>query len=166
MRPVIVIFGAAVRQNGAPSGALRGRVDAAITTGRRLTDPLYLPTGGQGRHGPPEAKVMTGLLLDAGIARSSILPEPTGRNTIRSVQACAALLGPTRAPVYVATSPYHMLRCVLLLRLAGLRARPGCLPRGRASARWAKRWFWRLRELPAIPVDAALLLTWRLRGRV
>lgn len=159
----MIIFGAAVRPGGAPSGALRGRVEAAMATGRRLPDPLYMPTGGQGRHGPPEAAVMARLLRDAGVAADAIVPEPTGRNTIRSVRACAALLGRSSAPVYVATSLYHMPRCVVLLRLAGLRARPGCSPPGRASARWGKRWYWRLREVPAIPVDAAILVAWRLR---
>ncbi len=90
--------------------------------------------------------------------RRRILPEPTGRNTIRSVLACARLLGPTKAPVYVATSAYHLPRCVLLLRLAGLRARPAARRARPASRSRAKRWFWRLRELPAVPVDGGLLL--------
>ncbi len=165
MRPVIVIFGAAVKPDGAPSGALRGRVDAALALGRRLPDPLYLPTGGQGRFGRPEATVMTDLLRQAGVDPAAILPEPTGRNTIRSAQACARLLRPTRAPVYVATSGYHMPRCVVLLRLYGLRARPGGAAVGTASARWSWRWFWRLREWPALPIDAALVALWRLTGR-
>lgn len=161
-RPAIVIFGAAVRPDGSPSTALRARVEAALALGRSLPDPLYVPTGGQGRHGRPEAVVMAELLADAGIAPGSILVEPTGRNTLRSACACARLL-PANAPVYVATSTYHLPRCVLLLRLLGMPARPGRTPPGPASASWRKRWFWRLREAPAVPVDAALLLLWRLR---
>lgn len=164
MRPVIIIFGPAVRRNGTPSGAMRTRVAAALATGAELPDPLYMPTGGQGRYGPREAALMAEMLAAAGVPEAAILAEPTGRNTYRSVLACRALLGRTRAPVYVATSGYHMLRCVLLLRLAGLRARPGRLLGVVASARWRKRWFWRLRELPAVPFDAILLVAWRLRG--
>ncbi len=166
MTPVIVIFGAAVRPDGSPSTALRDRVDAALALGRTLDRPIYMPTGGQGRHGAPEASVMAGLLLDAGIDPAAIRPEPTGCNTVRSARACARLLGPTQAPVYVATSAYHMPRCVILLRLCGLRAQPGRAPDASASARWAKRWFWRLRELPAIPVDAVLMTFWRLNRRI
>ncbi len=161
--PVIIIFGAAIRPNGAPSGALRKRIDAALATGRRLDDPLYMPTGGQGRFGPPEAQVMADHLVAAGVDPARIRPEQTGRNTIRSAIACAALLGRTRAPIYVATSRYHLVRCVVLLRLAGLRARPGIVPAGPASRRWPQRWYWRLREVPAVPVDVAVMLFSQLR---
>lgn len=165
MRPVIIIFGAAVRPDGQPSGALRGRIEAALETGRGLVDPLYMPTGGQGRFGRPEADVMADVLIDNGVAPEAIERERTATNTMRSALACAQLLGGSRAPTYVATSAYHMPRCLLLLRLAGVRARSGCVPPGPASRSWRKRWLWRLREVPAIPVDAALMLglQWRLR---
>ena len=60
MRPVVVIFGAAVRPDGSASGVLRARVGAALAMGRLLVDPIYMPTGGQGRFGPAEATVMAG----------------------------------------------------------------------------------------------------------
>lgn len=163
MSPVIVVFGAAVRPDGAPSGAMRQRVETALATGRRLPNPLYLPTGGQGRFGKPEAMLIADLLEAAGVAPDRLLIEPTGRNTLRSVLACRRLLGRTSEPVYVATSGYHMLRCVMLLRLAGLRARPCKLTPQVASRSPAKRWFWRLREVPAVPLDGAALLFMRLR---
>ena len=144
---------------------MRVRVAAALETGRRLNDPLYLPTGGQGRYGRPEAEVMADALVEAGVSRRSILLEPTAVNTLGSAMACAALLGRSEQPAYVATSAYHMPRCVVLLRLAGVRARPGAMPRVPASQRWGKRWFWRLREVPALPIDAVLLLAGRLRQR-
>ena len=161
LRPVIIIFGAAVRPDGKPSGALRARVEAAFETGRPLADPIYVPTGGQGRYGRPEADVMADVLIGLGVTPEAILREPTARNTLRSALACARLLGGSRAPAYVATSAYHMPRCVLLLRLAGVRARPGCTPPVIASRNWRKRWWWRLREVPAVPVDAILVLAAR-----
>lgn len=163
MRPVIIIFGAAVRPDGSPSGAMRYRVEAALETGRGLTEPLYLPTGGQGRFGKPEGDVMADLLEAGGVPRGQILVEPTGRNTVRSVLACRAMLGRTWAPVYVATSGYHMPRCVVLLRLVGLRARPGVLRPQIASRDAVKRWYWRLREVPAVPIDGLLVLLMRAR---
>lgn len=144
---------------------MRERVAAALETGQRLTDPLYMPTGGQGRYGRPEAEVMADALAEGGVARESILLEPTGVNTYRSALACAKLLGRSKRPAYVATSAYHMPRCVVLLRLAGVRARPGRMPGVPASQKWGKRWFWRLREVPALPIDAVLLLATRLRQR-
>ncbi len=163
---VIVIFGAAVRPGGQPSGAMLDRVRAAFRLGERLPDVLYMPTGGVGQHGPAEAEVMAGLLRDRGVPSDHIRTEPTGTNTISSVRACARMLRGHTGPVYAATSAYHLPRCVLLLRLAGLQAR-ACPPSlGAASSSLRKRWYWRLREVPAIPVDAALLGWHRLRGRI
>lgn len=164
MRPVVVIFGAAVRPDGSASGVMRARVAAALATGEGLVDPIYMPTGGQGRFGPAEATVMTDLLVEAGVGPGSIIPEETAVNTLRSALACARLIGPERRQVYVATSAYHMTRCVILLRLAGMRARPGRATGTVASRRWSRRWYWRLRELPAIPVDSALAIVMRVRA--
>ena len=165
MRPVVIIFGAAVRPDGRPSGAMRLRVAAALETGRHLADPLYMPTGGQGRFGRPEAEVMADALVEHGVSRDAIWVEPTAVNTLRSALACARLLGRSKRRAYVATSAYHMPRCLVLLRLAGVRARPGCVPGVPASQQWGKRWFWRLREVPALPVDAVLVVAARLKQR-
>lgn len=162
----IVIFGAAVRPGGAPSPALRRRVEAAAIFGAGLPEPLYVPTGGRGRYGPPESAVMAALLRGRGVPPERILEEPTGTDTLSSVLACAALLRARghAGPVFAATSGYHLPRCLLLLRLAGLPAR--AVPPPGADPSWPRRWYWRLREAPALPYDAALMLAARLRGRV
>ena len=166
--PVLIIFGAAVKAGGRPSGALRDRAMAAVALGRRFQDPVYLATGGLGEHPPAEAQVIRRLLREAGVDDRFILLEETATDTLSSVKACATVLrrlGHTGA-VYAVTSGYHLPRCVLLLRLAGIAARPAPPPATRASASFRKRWWWRLRELPAIPYDAALLGVSRLRGRL
>jgi uncharacterized SAM-binding protein YcdF (DUF218 family) len=164
----IIIFGAAVLPDGTASPALRRRVEAAAAFGAGLPAPLYVPTGGQGRHGPAESTVMAGLLREFGVAPGCILEEPTGIDTLSSVLACAALLRARGhaggGPVFAATSGYHLPRCLLLLRLAGLPARP--VPPPGADPSWPRRWYWRLREAPALPYDAALMLAARLRGQV
>lgn len=165
-RPAIIIFGAAVRPDGRPSGTLRRRVEAAARFGATLANPLYVPTGAQGRHGPPEAQVMAALLQSLGVAEGDSAPELTGTDTLSSVRACAALLRARghRGPVFAASSAYHLPRCVLLLRLAGLPAQAATPPPYPASTHWRKRWYWRLREVPALPYDAALMLWHRLRA--
>jgi uncharacterized SAM-binding protein YcdF (DUF218 family) len=164
--PAIVIFGAAVRPDGQPSGALRRRVEAALACARNRPDAIFVPTGGVGRHGPAEAEVMARLLHEAGVAPEHILAEPTGTDTLSSVRAVAALLRGRTGPVYAATSAYHLPRCVLLLRLAGLPARACPVPPAPAATAFCRRWYWRLREVPALPLDALLLLALRVVRRV
>lgn len=160
----IIIFGAAVRPDGSPSPALRRRVEAALRFGTTRPDAVYLPTGAKGRFGEAECRVMAAQLRDAGVPAAAILEEPSGTDTFSSVLACRALLrGLGHAgPVHAATSRYHLPRCLLLLRLAGVPARP--VPIGPSGGdRASRRWFWRLREVPAIPYDAALMLWHRAR---
>lgn len=162
--PAIIIFGAAVRPDGSASPALRRRVEAAHAFGAGLPAALYLPTGGQGRFGPPESTVMAALLTERGVPPARILQEPTGTDTLSSVLACAALLRARGhdGAVFAATSGYHLPRCLLLLRLAGWPAR--AVPPPEADPSWPRRWYWRLREAPALPYDAALMLWHRWRG--
>ena len=163
----IVIFGAAVRPDGTPSGTLRHRVEAAAQFGEALpAPPLYLPTGARGRHGEAESTVMARLLREGfGVPAARIREEPTGTDTLSSARAVAAMLRGHAGPVFAATSAYHLPRCVLLLRLAGLGARAVPPPTAPAATAWRKRWWWRLREAPALPYDAILMLWHRvLRG--
>ena len=164
----IVIFGAAVRPDGQPSNTLRRRVEAAAAFGARQVEPLYVPTGAVGRYGPSEASIMAELLAAFGVPAEHILLEETGRDTLASARACARLLRSLghAGRVYAATSAYHLPRCVMLLRLAGLKAHACPPPAFPAALRLRARWFWRLREAAALPVDLALAVGLRLCGRL
>jgi uncharacterized SAM-binding protein YcdF (DUF218 family) len=165
MTPVIILFGAGVRPDGTPTLTLTRRIDAARRFGESLPDPpLYMPTGGIGRHGPSEASVMRAALLSAGVPDERILVEETARDTLDSIYACRRLLRGLghQGPVFAATSAYHLPRCVILLRLAGIKARPVPPPPEPAAHSVLRRWHWRLRELPALPWDVLLLLIDRL----
>ncbi len=166
MTVAIIIFGAAVGPDGAPSNTLRRRVEAAAAFGARQTAPMFVATGAVGRFGPSEARVMAGLLADFGVPAERIVLEETGRDTLGSVRACARLLRGHRGPVYAATSAYHLARCVVLLRLAGLAARPCPPPAFPAARGLRKRWYWRLREAVALPYDVAVALGLRAVGRL
>lgn len=164
---VIVIFGAAVRPGGRPSPALRLRVETAVAFAARFMAPLFVPTGAVGRFAPSEAAVMARLLTQHGVPAERILLEETATDTLSSAQAVARLLRAQgiAAPVFAASSGYHLLRCVVLLRLFGVPARAAGPPWVPAGSRWLARWYWRLREAAALPYDAAIALLLRLRVR-
>jgi uncharacterized SAM-binding protein YcdF (DUF218 family) len=160
----IIIFGAAVRPDGSASPTLRRRVEAAARFGARLEAPLYIPTGAKGRFGAAESTVMAALLREFGVPPGQILQEPSGTDTLSSALACVALLRRRghAGPVFAATSRFHLPRCLLILQLSGVPARPVPIGGSRGAESWGKRWFWRLREVPAIPYDAALTIWHRL----
>ncbi len=103
-----------------------------------------------------------------GVPAERIRLEETGTDTLSSVRAVRDLIGNTTIAgrVYAATSGYHLPRCVLLLRLAGVAAHACPPPAFPAALKLRTRWFWRLRECAAIPVDAALMLWLRAARRV
>jgi uncharacterized SAM-binding protein YcdF (DUF218 family) len=158
---VIIIFGAAVRPDGTPSATLQHRVEAAARFGRRFARPLFIPTGARGRYGDAEATVMARLLIETGFQPETIQEEGTGTDTLSSVRAVVRIVH-GRSPVYACTSAYHLPRCLVLLRLAGVSAR-GCPPPPvpASTSPWL-RWYWRLREAPALPYDLLLMLWLRI----
>jgi len=166
-RRAVVIFGAPGRPGGRASRAMRQRVNSAHAVGRKLKQPIYIPTGA-GRAEPSEAEVMRRLLLRRGIADERIMLEETATDTLSSVRAVRRLLrrhgiGGT---VYAASNGFHLPRCLLLMRLAGMKARACPAPRGAASHHAWKVWLWRAREVLALPYDAALILWLRLVRRL
>ena len=165
-RPAIVIFGAAVRPDGTASDTLLRRVAAAAAFGAVQDQPLYVPTGAVGRHGPSEASVMAGLLAGFGVLAENIMLEETGTDTLSSARAVARLLRGHRGPVFAASSAYHLPRCLALLRIAGLRAEKCPPPPLPTATGIGKRWFWRLREMAATPWDIAIISALQLSGRV
>lgn len=75
MAHYLVILGAAVRQDGTPSGSLSRRVEGALAFARSVGCAKFLATGGVGRHGPAEALVIRQLLRAGGIRDEDILVE-------------------------------------------------------------------------------------------
>ena len=147
---IVVIFGAAVAQDGRPSPALARRVAAAITYGKSR-DAAFLVTGGAVAAATPEAEVMAALLRDAGIADARIIEEPYARNTLESVRRCLPLVSTVRR-VVLCSDDFHLPRCRWLFALAGVHA-------ASVAARPQYRRLWPIvREALAIPVDTVCWL--------
>jgi uncharacterized SAM-binding protein YcdF (DUF218 family) len=164
----LVIFGAAVRADGSPSGSLQRRCDTALRAGRDLGSPLYLATGGVGEHGPAEAQVMRNILAAAGVCAQRILVETESRDTLQSVRHCTHLLRQRDdvRQLLVCSSSYHNPRCVLLLRAAGFRCDAARSPSDRPYLGWGKWLRYSLKELIATPWDLSILLALKIAGRI
>jgi uncharacterized SAM-binding protein YcdF (DUF218 family) len=155
----IVLFGATVRPDGTPSGALLRRVAGVDALAKQFPAALILLSGGSPDRRPTEADVMRQQLLSRGIDASRLIMENIALSTRDSAARCAALLRAhgIGGPVLVCTDTYHQLRCAALLRLHGFDAVRPPMPSGR-TANGALRWAWYyLRDyLLALPKDVAL----------
>jgi len=162
---VVVVFGAAVRPDGTPSGAMRRRIAAAKDYAKNRAV-IFLVTGGEGNYPPAEAVVMANLLRAEGILDHRIIQEDQSKSTLESVVNCTGIIrhltGITR--VMACSDAYHLPRCRVLLRLCGIKAGGIAAGSGRHAHSWRK-WLWfHLREIPALPVDAILLFSRRVGG--
>ncbi len=162
---VIIIFGAAVRPDGTPSPTLRHRVEAAARFGRSFARPLFIPTGAKGRYGDAEATVMARVLQEAGFPEGAIWQEKTGTDTLSSVRAVTRMVR-GKSPVYACTSAYHLPRCLVLLRLAGVRSRACPPPAVPAATGMGIALVLAPARDPALPYDVLLMLWLRTLGRV
>jgi vancomycin permeability regulator SanA len=154
-----VIMGAAVRPDGTPSGAMRRRVESALSLGGRSSESYYIVTGGRGKFGPPEAEVMESMLREAGVLANRIISDPKSYDTLSSVYECAALLGSRRYlhPIIICTDEYHVFRCRLLFRFLGIATEKRPMQSGK-QANGVLRWtYYYAREALAILWDTFLL---------
>ncbi len=160
-------MGAAVAKDGTPGPAVLRRVRMALRAGAARPEAIYLPTGGALGGGPPEAHVIRRLLREAGVRANRIIVEDRAADTLQSVVYCAEILRHLEArSVIVCTDRYHAARCRSLFRLAGIATQPAAAGRALPSV-GLQRWLLScVHEAVALPFDALLLVTARLRGRL
>jgi len=165
-RPVVVIMGAAVDRDGRPGAAVVRRTRAALRFGEQRPDTLYLPTGGARGGGPIEADVMARLLVDGGVHAEAIIVDDRAQDTLQSVVNCTDIIRRLGAScVVVCTDRYHLPRCRVLFRLAGVVTHAAPIPADLDTVGSLPRGFYWLRELIALPFDTLLLLCRQLRAR-
>jgi len=149
-----IIFGAAVKPDGTPSGTLARRVRGAWQLSSQTHRTKFIATGGQGVYGPAEAEVMKALLLDLGATEEQIIVEDQATDTMQSVLYCVEILrqeGDDVQKIVICSSPYHNYRCQMLFRMLGIKCRRGAMPSDRASLGMPKWLYYYLREAVAIP---------------
>ncbi|MFT8417305.1 MAG: YdcF family protein [Acetobacter sp.] len=165
----LIVFGAALLPNGQPTPAMLGRIRSALAYGatRQVT---YIVTGGVPRNGQTEATVMAALLARAGVPAHRIITENSATDTFDSIVLCSQILRrigvPNKTPLALVTSPYHVPRCMCLLRLAGWRPHAvAFIPHATQPMALRTKLRRIAHESLAIPWDALLVLLWRIVPR-
>lgn len=158
-RTFLIIYGAAVKPGGVPSGTLLRRVQGAWRINQNLnSEVFFMVTGGEGKYLPTEAEVMQKTLLELGATKDHIILETQATDTMESTFFCTALLSdhgydPKHDQIIICSSPYHNYRCQLLLRMLGIPSIRGKMPSDRKALGEVKWLRYYLREMLAIPWD-------------
>jgi uncharacterized SAM-binding protein YcdF (DUF218 family) len=107
---------------------------------------------------------MANLLRAGGILDHRIIQEDQSKSTLESVMNCTRIIrhltGISR--VMACSDAYHLPRCRVLFRLCGIKTGGIAAISGRHADSWQRGLWFRLREIPALPVDAILLLARRM----
>ena len=116
----IVILGARVNEDGAPSGSLRERIAAAAAYLRRNPDTVAVASGGRGEDEPmSEAQCIFERLTAAGIGADRILIEDRSTSTQENLSNSFALLGDGISSVGIVTNDFHIYRALCTGRELG-----------------------------------------------
>jgi uncharacterized SAM-binding protein YcdF (DUF218 family) len=148
---VAVVLGTEVLPGGGPSRTLEARVRHAARLYAQGRVRLLVPTGGLGKHPPPEAEVMARVLRKEGVPEVAVALEDRALNTwdsARLVAGMAERLGATG--VLVVTDPLHCVRTVAAFERAGL---PAWAEPVYGSPMWRRGWLRRgqlVREMGAL----------------
>jgi vancomycin permeability regulator SanA len=160
----VVIFGSALLPGGKPSGTMKRRVQGAVNMAAGISNAKFLVTGGKERFGLSEAKAMRNLLLEKGVPVHDIVMEQRARDTLDSVYFCRDILCSLTdiGRIFVCSSPYHLLRCLVLFRMIGIKVATGKMPSDRPALGWIKWIYFCLREAAALPWDMMVVLYLRI----
>lgn len=153
---------------------LASRLDRAVTIFRREQAkgraPILIPSGGQGADEVvPEGHAMREYLLEQGIPAESIRVEDKSTTTMENLRFSQRVMDDPKAPVYVATSDYHVYRAAIFMNKVGLKGRgvgaktanyyvPSAFLREFAAIMLANRWIHLVVLAPAILGSLALIL--------
>ncbi|NTS66022.1 YdcF family protein [Sphingomonas sp. HHU CXW] len=158
---LIVVFGAAVRADGRPSGALAGRIALARRLALEEPGAIVFCSGAVGREGPSEASVIADGLRDM-VAGERLVLDETSRDTLQTALAAARYARANGIARCIAcTDNWHQPRARMLLRMFGVVAGGAWMtPRAQPAALRARNY---AREALALPYDV-VAGAWALTG--
>ncbi|MEI6651692.1 MAG: YdcF family protein [Chlorobiaceae bacterium] len=162
---VIVVLGAGVLPSGKPTPTLERRTQYGIELFRAGSAPMLLFSGGIGKRGFSEARVMRELAITEGVPGDRILIDEHSTTTFESAIACARIMnGQCLRRAIVVTDSYHLFRAILAFRHLGVEVEGKSPPSDRGETA-RRRWvYYHLREIVAIPWYLLKLARWTRSG--
>ncbi len=118
---VALVLGNKVNPNGQPSKALRARLDRALDVFQAGLVSSIIVSGGTGKEGFDEAKVMAAYLINHGVPREKIVEDSQGINTEASAKNTALIMKERGDhSVMVVSQYFHISRAKMALRRSGV----------------------------------------------
>lgn len=120
---VIIVLGAQVKEDGAPSVALERRLTAALESYEQNRQTIIV-CGARGTNEPrAEGDVMREWLLARGVQESDVVAETGSFNTRENLRNAKAIMDERGlSQALVVTSDYHVARALMLCRQEGVAA--------------------------------------------
>lgn len=120
---VAVVLGNRVEPDGKPSARLAARLDCAVDVWRAGLVKRILVSGGVGKEGHDEAKVMAQYLVAHGVPADKVDQDGAGNDTFLTARHTALYLQRERlTSVMVISQWFHITRCRMALH--GFKVRP------------------------------------------
>jgi vancomycin permeability regulator SanA len=119
---IVVVFGAQVHRNGAPSTSLRDRMATAVALYEQRLVQRILVSGGVGESGYNEALVMRDMAVAAGVPLGRVIIDSNGVSTeatVRDTLPFFGFSGDDRPRVLAVSQFYHLPRIKLAYQRAG-----------------------------------------------
>jgi vancomycin permeability regulator SanA len=148
-----LVLGSKVELDGKPSLRLRARLDRTLELYRAGHFPDVIVSGGMGKEGFDEAKVMRDYLVSHGIPPEHIIVDSDGATTFASAQNTERIVSQRKATSVLAISQYfHLPRTRLALHRCGI-----------ATVYTAHAHWFEVRDFYSVPREVAGYVSYALR---
>lgn len=118
---VAIVLGNKVELDGKPSKRLQSRLDKAVELYNEKYFDHIIVSGGIGKEGFDEAKVMKDYLVKAGIQHYAIIEDNNGVNTFMTAKNSKVIMDRDELnSAMVITQYYHVTRTTLAMRKVGI----------------------------------------------
>lgn len=116
-----IVLGNKVELDGQPSRRLQSRLDRAVEL---YTDRYFnyiIVSGGLGKEGFDESKIMKEYLVKAGIPENRVIEDNSGNNTNMTAQNSKSIMNIMNlSSAVIITQYYHISRTKLVMKKAGI----------------------------------------------